>query len=269
MEPTVRDVITELLSVAEDSRQPEVRVRLLIDACAIFGFSPNTVRVTLVKMRAEGLVESPARGLYRLGPERRALSEQVMSWRTAHERLVPWDGSWVAVASGHLSRADRAVLGKRDRALRLLGFRALEQGLWLRPNNLRGGVTQMRAQLGRLGLEPGALVFRLEELSDEDSERAMQLWESEATLSRYRELCVRLATSSARRATLSEEKAMREAFVLGREVISQLALVPLLPERLLPREARDELIEAMSRYDADGRFLWRDYLGIAGSEDAA
>jgi phenylacetic acid degradation operon negative regulatory protein len=269
MEPSVRDVITELLSVAADCGQPEVRVRLLIDACAIFGFSANTVRVTLVKMRAQGLVESPSRGLYQLGPERRALSEQVMSWRRMREELVPWDGSWIGAVTGHLSRADRAALGKRNRALRLLGFRELEEGLSLRPNNRAGGVAQMRAQLLRLGGEPGVVLCRADQLSADDVERAMQLWDSEAMLRRYGALTERLATSAAQRATLGIEQAMHEAFVLGREVIRWLALDPLLPERMVPQQARDALIDAMIRYDADGRWLWREYLGVIGNEYAA
>ncbi|MBW1876383.1 MAG: hypothetical protein JRI98_13680, partial [Deltaproteobacteria bacterium] len=56
MQVSAKSIITEVLSVVEASGHPAVRVSLLIDACAIFGFSANTVRVTLVKMRADRAV---------------------------------------------------------------------------------------------------------------------------------------------------------------------------------------------------------------------
>ena len=81
MRVTAKSLVTEVLSVARAGRQPSVRVSLLIDACALFGFSANTVRVTLAKMRAAGDVDSPSRGLYRLGPRSLDLSDRVMGWR--------------------------------------------------------------------------------------------------------------------------------------------------------------------------------------------
>ncbi|MBW2161847.1 MAG: PaaX family transcriptional regulator, partial [Deltaproteobacteria bacterium] len=67
MQVSAKSIITEVLSVVEASGHPAVRVSLLIDACALFGFSANTVRVTLVKMRADRAVASPERGAYQLG----------------------------------------------------------------------------------------------------------------------------------------------------------------------------------------------------------
>jgi DNA-binding transcriptional regulator PaaX len=143
MQVTTKSIITEVLSVVEASGHPAVRVSLLIEACAIFGFSANTVRVTLVKMRADGTV---------------------------------------------------------------------------------AGYIELREQL-------------------EDS--------------------------TARRDELSLEEAMREAFLLGREVIRWVTLDPLLPEQMVPIRERDALVEAMTRYDETGQALWRRYLGVAETEEAA
>ena len=62
---------------------------------------------------------------------------------------------------------------------------------------------------------------------------------------------------------------MREAFLLGREVIRWTVLDPLLPEAIVPGEERSALINAMKEYDRTGRNLWRQYLGVAESEEAA
>lgn len=269
MRVTTKGIIVEVLSVVEATGHPAVRVSLLIDACAIFGISANTVRVTLVKMRADGTVDSPKRGVYRLGKESLALSHRVMGWRTAAERMVDWDGSWVGVYTGHLTRTDRPALGKRTRALRLTGFRELEEGLHVRPNNLRGGVPELRQLLEHLGVERTAIVTRLDDLSESDSGRALDLWECESIVAGYTELRQQLEDSAARREALSLEEAMREAFLLGREVIRWVAIDPLLPELMVPATERDALVEAMTRYDETGRVLWRRYLGVAESEEAA
>lgn len=269
MKVSAKSVITEVLSVVEATGHLAVRVSLLIDACAIFGFSANTVRVTLVKMRADGTVDSPERGAYQLGERARELSHRVMGWRSVAKRTVDWDGSWVGVYTSHLTRTDRSALGKRSRALRLIGFRQLEEGLYIRPNNLRGGVSEVRALLGRLGAEPTAVVTRLEELSEMDHARALDLWDCESIITGYTALREQLEASSARGDELPLEEAMREAFLLGREVIRWVALDPLLPEQMVPPQERDALVEVMTRYDETGQGLWRRYLGVAETEEAA
>ena len=269
MQVSAKSIITEVLSVAEASGHRVVRVGLLIDACAIFGFGANTVRVTLVKMRAAGTVDSPERGAYQLGQESLELSHRVMGWRAVAERMVEWDGSWAGVYTGHLGRSDRSALRRRTRALRLVGFRELADGLYLRPNNLRGGVTEVRAVLRRLGVEPNAVVTRMEELSEIDCPRARGLWDCESIVAGYIALRAQLGGSTARRGELSLEQAMREAFLLGRKVIRWVTLDPLLPEQMVPTGERAALVEAMTRYDETGQVLWRRYLGVAETEEAA
>lgn len=269
MQVSVRSILTEVLSVAEASGHRVVRVSLLIDACAIFGFGANTVRVTLVKMRAAGTVDSPERGAYQLGKESLELSHRVMGWRAVSERMVEWDGSWAGVYTGHLGRSDRSALGRRTRALRLLGFRELADGLYIRPNNLRGGVSEVRAVLQRLGVEPGAVVTRMEELSEIDCRHARGLWDCASIVAGYIALREQLDDSTAKRDELPLERAMREAFMIGREVIRWITLDPLLPEQMVPRRERDALVEAMTRYDDTGQLLWRRYLGVAETEEAA
>jgi phenylacetic acid degradation operon negative regulatory protein len=225
--------------------------------------------VTLVKMRAAGTVDSPGRGVYQLGKESLELSHRVMGWRAVSERMVEWDGSWAGVYTGHLGRSDRSALGRRTRALRLLGFRELADGIYIRPNNLRGGVSEVRVVLQRLGVEQSAVVTRMEELSEIDCGRACDLWDCESIVAGYIALREQIGDSTAKRDELSLERAMREAFMLGREVIRWITLDPLLPEPMVPRRERDALVEAMTRYDETGQLLWRRYLGVAAAEEAA
>lgn len=268
MQHSTRSVVTELLSVAWSTHQP-VPVRLIIDACAIFDFSENSVRVSLVKMRADGLVETPERGLYQLGPAARPVTERVLSWRSVGDRTVDWDGSWVSAFTAHLTRTDRPALGRRTRALRLLGFGEIESGLFVRPNNLVGGVGALRDQLVVLGMEQEAIVGKLDDLNARDYARALELWDGAALVGQYEDLTTELRRSTDHRHELSLRDALREAYLLGREVLWTIALDPLLPEELVPTASRRELIETMTEYNETGTELWRRYLGVATVQEVA
>lgn len=269
MKLTAQSIVIELLSASWPDSARGVPVRLIIDACEIFDFSENSVRVALAKMRADGLVESPTRGRYVLGPAARPITEKVSEWRSVAGRVIDWDRSWIGVWVGHLPRTNRAAVRRRMRALRMLGFRELEEGMHLRPNNLRGEVKGVRASLNRLSSESGALVCRVDELSKEDERRARSLWEVETLADAYIDLHARLSASIERRREQSLNAALREAYLLGREVIRAIVLDPLLPEPMVSNEEREKLIGAMIEYADSGTALWRRYLGARAREEAA
>ena len=81
------DVILDLLRSARGRRQS---ASSLIERGALFGFSENTIRVTLSRLMSRGRIESPRRGEYRLSPETDALNDFVERWRLGEDRIRPW-----------------------------------------------------------------------------------------------------------------------------------------------------------------------------------
>ncbi|MGB5520945.1 MAG: hypothetical protein WBM96_00115, partial [Polyangiales bacterium] len=136
---SAKAVVLEVLSAGESIFDGALRVRTLVHAASVFDIAENSVRVAIVRLRAEGLLESPGRGEYRLGPSAQVVNEKIHGWRTISSRVRQWDGSWAAVFTADLSRTDRPALRRRLRALRYLGFEELKPGLFIRPNNLRPG----------------------------------------------------------------------------------------------------------------------------------
>ncbi|MGB5811168.1 MAG: hypothetical protein WBG86_11595 [Polyangiales bacterium] len=266
MRLTARSIVVEVLSVASTGYMPALRVGLIIESCALFGFTSNTVRVALAKMRAEGMVVSTQRGLYALGPAAHPVNDQVLGWREAGRKTIAWDLSWVAANTGHMPRSDRPEYRRRVRALKFLGFRELAQGLHLRPNNLEAGVVGVRQKLARLGLED-AIVTRLDELSAQDDERARNLWDTDAIVAQCHAWVGKLSASRAKWQDQPLTTTTREAYLLGREVIRAIVLDPLLPEPLVASESREKLIEAMSTYSNEGLTLWRRYLGVDSNHE--
>jgi len=240
-------------------------VRALVAAGAVFGISAESIRVALVRLRSRGTIAHNGRGQYSLAASAQAVQAHVAAWARTEEQLVPWRGSWIGVHTGGLARDDRTATRRRERALQFLGFRRLAPHLFIRPDNLKGGVDAARGELLALGLDPAALVYAVAQLDPATEERARALWDSQALRRAYRDACAVLARSADSLARMAVADAMVESFVLGGKMIRQLALDPLLPEPLVPAAERAALVEAMRDYDRRGRDCWRPFMKSQGA----
>src|SRR5439155_688366 len=124
------------------------------------------------RLPARGIVERDERGRYRVTEQAAVVQSHVRAWSRVEERTTAWNGGWIGVHTGALKRSDRRAARRRRRAFDFLGFRALDPGLWIRPDNLRGGVAEVRRQLEALGLDAAAIVFALGALDDATEARA-------------------------------------------------------------------------------------------------
>ena len=260
MRVSAKSIVLEILSAGPLLYGPRVSVRQLVKAAAVFGVAENNVRVAIVRLRGEGLVDSRERGHYEIGPAADSVNDTISTWRIKPTLIVPWDGSWIGAFTGHLSRTDRPALRRRSRALRMLGFKELRAGLHVRPNNLMEGVEPICTQLRLLGLEDEAPVARLSDLDDDTDAEARGLWNAAALEGVFADLCDQLTTSMARVRSIPLEDAVRESFQLSREAVRAFVLDPLLPEPLFPRDKRQEAFELACAYQDLAIDLWREYL---------
>ena len=257
MSLTSKSLVLDLLSTLPAGRA--VPVGALVRAAGLLGIGENNVRVTLARLRGRGLVDSDERGLYRMGASALAVNRQVRSWRNVEDEVRDWDGSWAAVQTG--KAGDRRAARRRATALRLLGFRAFEAPLHLRPNNLAGGVAALRDRLATLGIGDDVLVYRLSDLDDVSDRRARGLWDTAELERGYRAGVAMLDASTERLPELTPEAAMAESFRVGGEVVRQIVLDPLLPAPIVDTHARTALVETMQRYDVLGRECWKSWAG--------
>lgn len=255
-------VVLEVLSAGQSIDRGTLPVRSLVQAASVFDIGENSVRVAIVRLRAEGLLESPGRGEYRLGPSAQVVNEKIHGWRTVSRRIGRWNGSWIGVFTADLSRTDRPALRRRLRALRYLGFEELRPGLFVRPDNLAPGLRGIREELQALGLEPEAPVFRIDGLDSEQENRARSMWDGPSLQQGYTELREELEHSRSRLAALCLDDAVREAFLLGRKGIRLVVLDPLLPAPLVDENARAIMVRALKDYCDKGLDLWAQFLEV-------
>src|SRR6202048_4571199 len=245
-------LILSLLSIAPRQIVP---VQALIAAGRLFEMTERSIRGALNRLHAGAKVRKLSRGLYGF-----AEGAEVRNWIEAEDRVVEWSGAWIAVYTGDVSRTDRKRLRRHEGALRLRGFRPLRQDLWIRPDNLRGGVQVVAADLVALGLAKGSMVFIASSFSAAEDPVTRTLWDSASLLERYSRLIEELKRSEERASSLSIDQAMVETLSIGRYVIRQILLDPLLPKALLATHDRYRLIEQMRQYDRLGQRLWQAFL---------
>ncbi|HVU00944.1 MAG TPA: PaaX family transcriptional regulator C-terminal domain-containing protein [Polyangiaceae bacterium] len=267
MGPSAKSVLLELLVAARGQSLP---VRLAVVACELFDISENNVRVAIVRLSSSGLIVAAGRGLYRLGPGAEGIAREVSSFRTVEKRLRSWNGGWIAVHVGALSRSDRTVLRRRARSLSLLGFAELERGLHVRPDNLDGGVEDVRARLRGLGLDERANVFAASAFDADVDARARALWDGKALTQSYRKTRTEIERWLRQAGRLETDVAAREAFLLGGRGIRQVVYDPLLPPPLVDVEERHAFVRAVVEMDGEGRKIWQRFFrenALAASED--
>ncbi len=254
---TARELVIDFLS----NRYPrEMSAAEILGVGAALGFTEQSLRMALTRLVEGALAANPGRGLYRLSRSGEAMRLEVRKWRNLDDLAKPWSGAWIGVFDAGITRSDRAALRRHERAMRLRGFRELQAGLWIRPDNLRDSVAALREQLRALGLHPAALVVGLNDLADDSRAKATGLWDTAAMLATYRALADELLASKTRLERLPLDTAAAESMVLGRDVIRHINLDPVLPEELMPQRALKNLISTMSDYDQQARQIWRRFM---------
>ena len=259
MPPSAKRVVLELMSAGAPAPAP---VAQLVAAAGVLGIAENNIRVTLARLVASGTIEPSARGEYRLGKAAQAMTRQVTSWRDLERQVRRWDGGWACVHVGELPRSDRGALRRRERALRLLGFRPLHRTVEVRPDNLDGGVAGLRERGVALGIEPGALVFRASDFDPATEARARALWDGERLSASYAQTIERIERWLVTVTELAPRAAAREAFLFGGDVLRKILFDPRLPEPLVDVAQRRALVEAAKRLDVVGRRLWARLFGL-------
>ncbi len=236
-------------------------VRSIMRVGALFGFSQNTMRVTLSRLVSRGLLESPRRGSYRLSDSTSALNRFVDGWRQGEARCRAWrKKQWLIChrSGATMFNSEEKKQSKGGWALESLGLREVREHLWARPDNLASSRPLLLQQLFDLGLESDALLLGPCSIEAEIADAWRQIWDTQVLEARYRKAILALKESAAELPSLGREDAMLQSFSRGGEVIHLLAKDPLLPEEWLNIQLRETLWKAMLDYEEQGKAVWAE-----------
>ena len=257
--PTAKRLILSVLSQPNMACLP---IRQLIAWGALFDQKPSAIRVTVGRLVAEELLVKTGRGMYTIGPGGLALKNKAGEWATALTRICDWEGGWFGVYTAHLGKAYRRKVRARERAFRLLGFKELVSGLWVRPDNLHYTASQMYKKLCEFGLDAEAVVMRSQTLLQLSSKNPLTLWSSNGLNAGYEQATKLLRYSQQRLEHQDLHTVTRESFIVGEHVIRQINADPLLPGEHIDAARRDDMVKAMRRYSDFCHPYWAKFLGL-------
>lgn len=227
-----------------------------VSACLLFGIGEVSTRVALTRLLAEKLTETAGRGIYKLGPNAMEIADDVAKWRTADQAVRVWHGDYITVYGHALGRTDRTALVRRERALRLLGFRELEKGLYIRPNNIGNNLASIVERLQHLGLESEALVCISSQFDEATEQRIQGLWDGAALNQTYQTLSQQLQDWMQQADQLPLDTAAKESLLMGSTAIHQVVFDPLLPAPMVDVLERERFLKVVRQFDKVGKEIW-------------
>ncbi|MES2073940.1 MAG: PaaX family transcriptional regulator [Pseudomonadota bacterium] len=255
--PSSSDIVLDLLFAHTDH---QLSAQALCKAGELFGISRQSMRVALSRLLQQDKIGNTGRGNYQLNPGGNTLFRDVDDWLHKENRARVWKGQWLGIHVDAIARADKTAWRRHDKAIALRGFKPLRKFLYVRPDNLKGELAHTRAELAALGLIDSAILFEIAVLAPQEDLQARSLWDAEQLRLLYRALLDLLERSGKALPKMTDGQAARESLLVGREVIRQIILDPLLPTQLMPSQERHALIAAMRRYQVDARRRWMAFL---------
>jgi phenylacetic acid degradation operon negative regulatory protein len=253
---SARALVLSLMSSTEASPQAIGR---LINAAALFGIEAATLRVAVTRLMKDGLLESAERGIYNPGSKAQALMRRVQQWEHVAGRMVDWNGDWLVALTKHLGRSDRKQLRARERALALYGYQQTEEGFWVRPANLSGGLEAHRTDLTDIGADEDIILMRASDITMARPQDWASLWSPEALSQSYAHAIDTMEASLARLDGLDVDDAARETLLIGQPVIRAINFDPLLPPQLGDQKGFLEMADKMLEYNRVGQACWQKY----------
>ena len=254
--PTAPELIQDLLVAFGVA----LSVKTICRAGALIGVRESAIRVALNRLVEQGKITNSARGEYVMNASASTLARVIDDWQHEAIRTVQWNGSWLGVQDGAVLRSDKTAWRRHNLALSLYGFRLLQTGLHLRPNNLAGSVDEIRSQLHDLGLSTQGVLFTLGDLDEQRQAQALALWEVDSLTEEYQQIQQALKISGRNLKKADLDNSVRESLLLGRAVIRRLVRDPLLPSEIAPTACREALTEEMKAYHAHAKHFWNQWL---------
>lgn len=153
-----RDLIIDLLLGLQGR---EISIKQIIIAAKLFEISENSIRVAVTRLSGDGVIEAIERGIYQFTVQSHEWANVMLNRKNGIKQTKKWTHQYLAVFTGELGRVDRTALNRRERALKHFGFKELEQGIYIRPDNLAITFDHLFSELKASGLEMTAKICQI------------------------------------------------------------------------------------------------------------
>lgn len=219
------------------SNVPALEVQELIRLYEERGYSPQSIRNILSRLKKEKFVDCPQRSTYQILDKGRQFVQVVNEKPKLSEQL--WDGTWYIVMA-EIPESERRKRDKFRGELLQLGFATFYKATYISPWNYTDTVQKIAASYDIVN---NVTLCKAEFLCNEiNREKAYKIWNLESLMLLYREKWKWFKETfipSTEAFILNEEDPLKifvQFLHLG-EVISEIFLHdPMLPDELLPAD---------------------------------
>ncbi len=251
-----RDLIVDLLL---GSQGRAISIKQIIIAAKLFEISENSIRVAVTRLSSEGVIEAIERGVYQFTHRSHEWADVMLNRKRGIKHTKVWNHQYLAVFTGGLGRVDRTALHRRERVLKHFGFKELEQGIFIRPDNLAIEFDDLIIELRNSGLEENARVCQINHFDAHTASSIPSLWPTEILNQSYKKYSQVIQEWLLNVQQLDLEEATKESLLLGRQTISLLMNDPLLPEDFVDVAGRNQFAASVQQLDQTGLALWAKF----------
>ncbi|WP_151827964.1 PaaX family transcriptional regulator C-terminal domain-containing protein [Acinetobacter oleivorans] len=239
------------------SAYSQLTIKQILIAAKLFNMSDNGIRVATTRLLNEGMIESVERGIYQLSPSTKDWAKVILNRKNGIKQTKEWQQNYLAVFTGTLGRIDRTALKKREHALHQFGFRELETGIYIRPDNLAYSFEKTCEELVLTGLENEAKISIIQKFDSKTVSLIPSLWDTKQLEENYEMYSQDIQEWLLNYKNLSLKEAATQALLLGRETITLLMNDPLLPPPFVNEHARNQFAQNVQQLDSIGQKLWQ------------
>lgn len=251
-----RDLIVDLLLGLQGRA---ISIKQIIIAAKLFEISENSIRVAVTRLSSDNVIEAIERGVYQFTTQSHEWADVMLNRKNGIKQTKQWNHQFLAVFTGELGRVDRTALNRRERALRHFGFKELEQGIYIRPDNLAISFDDIFSELKAKGLEAGAKICQINHFDTTTLANLPVLWSTSTLNQNYEKYSQMIQAWLSSVDQLDLDTATRESLLLGRQTISLVMNDPLLPEDYVDVELREQFVASVQQLDQTGLELWRRF----------
>jgi phenylacetic acid degradation operon negative regulatory protein len=225
--------------------------KLILSTGKMFGISDNTIRVNISRLTSKGVIDKLDRGHYRISQQAAPLNDFVEEWRLGEKRRKKWKtNNWLCLMT------DNNLSVECQRGVGYIGFRKIQSGLWVRPDNLRLDSTDILERLRSIGIASNVMLLAAGQFAEDNAQQWFSFFDIDQLNQQYADMNQQLHNSLDNLANLSNVAAKKETFLIGGAAIQMLIKDPLIPDQIQAPRMREALWQTMLEYDKCGRAIW-------------
>ena len=232
-------------------------IKQILNAAKILEISENNIRVAVTRLSHENMIESISRGHYKLSANAENWGSIILHRDHALKSNPDWNQQYIGILTTHLGRSDRTALNHREKILKHAGFRELETGFFIRPDNLTLNLNELTQKLVHQGLESEAKFMLIAQFSDNTQNKIIDLWDTQKLNQRYEKYTLQLQQWLSHYQAMNQIERARTSFLLGRETIALMLTDPLLPSTWVNTALRADFFTAVIQLDQIGQDTWQ------------